>query len=102
MPTFLFLDQNPYGSGNDVADLLLGIPLDYYQGAPFADRPRRNLFAAYFQDDFKLRSDLTLNIGLRYELNGVWTSADGKNAFFRPGVQSRMFPECASWNVISR
>ena len=59
MPTFIFQDQNPYGSGNDVADLLLGIPLDYYQGAPSADRPRRNLFAAYFQDDFKLRSDLT-------------------------------------------
>lgn len=93
MPTFIFLDQNPFGSGNEVADLLLGIPLNYSQGSDTSDRPRRNLFAAYIQDDFKLRSNLTLNVGLRYELNGVWTSADGKNAFFRPGAQSRVFPE---------
>jgi hypothetical protein len=33
--------------------------------------PKQNLMALFFQDDFKLSPDLTLNLGLRYEYNSV-------------------------------
>ena len=43
-------------------------PVQYLQSQPqFADRPVHH-FSLYFQDDWSLRSNLTLNLGLRYDL----------------------------------
>ncbi len=89
-PIFMFAGFNPLGTGNDVADFLLGVPFGYGQGTAIENHPRRVTGAFYFQDDFKIRANLSLNLGIRYDVNGVWTSADGRNAVFRPGEQSRI------------
>ncbi|HEU5238572.1 MAG TPA: TonB-dependent receptor, partial [Pyrinomonadaceae bacterium] len=39
---------------------------------------RQNLFGFYFQDDWRVQSNLTFNLGLRYEFITVPTEADGK------------------------
>src|SRR5262249_47264396 len=66
--TFNFSDDNPQGTGNEAANFLLGLPTAYYQSAEMDSAPRRSFEAFYFQDDFRLSSDLTLNLGLRYEI----------------------------------
>ncbi len=87
---FGFSDNNPNGTGNDVADFLLGLPVSYSQSAVNVLFPRRLLTAFYFQDEVRLRSNLKVNLGLRYDLNGAWHDANGHMAVFRPGVQSKM------------
>ncbi len=76
-------------SGSSVADLLLGIPFqgDRNLGEPFHNA---KTFSSgyYFQDDWKLTPKLTLNFGLRYELNLPPTENINKIASFDPATNT--------------
>lgn len=61
--------SNDPGSGSPLADFLLGYPAQL-TGTQLPDWARlRDVYTgAYFQDDWKLTSRFTLNLGIRYEL----------------------------------
>jgi hypothetical protein len=52
---------------------------------------QHDLFA-YLQDNWRLMSKLTLNLGVRYELPFQWFQPKGYSETFRPGFQSTVFP----------
>ncbi len=55
------------GSGHPLADTLLGLPArsNISTGGTFHNR--QNSYGGFIQDDYKLNSKLTLNLGLRYD-----------------------------------
>jgi len=57
-------------SGNALADFLLGYPVAATSGIGRGDEDgRTNWLHLYAQDDWRIRDNLTVNLGLRYEFN---------------------------------
>src|SRR5258707_1679040 len=81
------------GSGSPLADFLLGYPAQL-TGTQLPDWARlRDLYAgAYFQDDWKLSSRLTLNLGLRYELYSQPVDARDRGSLFSAGTGKFVVP----------
>ena len=70
---------NGQWTGNAFADFLLGYPASAQAGLGRADEHGRTTWLhVYAQDDWKARANLTLNYGLRYEINGQMTDTDNR------------------------
>jgi hypothetical protein len=88
---FFFGPSTSVGSGTDLADFLLGLPDNYYQGPTALSNMRTHQIAGYAQDDFHVSSRLTLNLGLRYEYAEPKYDTQGRSFDFIPGLQSQRF-----------
>jgi hypothetical protein len=79
-------------SQNDRADFLMGLPDEYFQ-APRAPSNIRTYNLSYFvQDEWRVRSNLTLTLGMRYEFNSPKKDLQGRSFSLIPGQQSSRFP----------
>jgi hypothetical protein len=78
-------------SGIDFADFLIGAPDQFIQSSLSRLDARSKAGAAYVQDNFRVRSDLVINYGLRWEVAQPWFDAGGKIEAFEPGQQSTRF-----------
>jgi hypothetical protein len=75
-------------TGSDFADFLLGLPQQTsLQFGATSYNFRANAFDFFAQDDWRFRSNLSFNIGLRYEYNGPYTEAQDRisNLVVAPG-----------------
>lgn len=69
-----------------------GIPTTYTQGAAQGENDRNTALALFAQDSFKLKSNLTLNYGLRWELNTPYYDTGNRLQTFRPGQITTQYP----------
>lgn len=76
---------NPVNIPNPLIDFAEGIPDGALQFVGDSHRNfRGSSYGLFAQDSFKLRPNLTLNYGLRYELNTVLHEAHGRLSSWRP------------------
>jgi hypothetical protein len=69
------------GSGLDFADFLLGLPQQASVGfGPGDITLRSHAFNLFAQDDWRVRGNLTFNLGVRYEVVRPYTEAGGRMA----------------------
>ena len=86
------------GTGYDFADFLLGLSqqaaIQYGSGQY---NFRSNVYNLFLQDDWRVRGNLTLNLGVRYEYYSPLTEAHGRlaNLAIAPGFTSAV-PVCAT------
>ncbi len=79
-------DPNGIWFFNTLSDFLTNQPNKFQGGVASSLTPRdlrQSLFGAYVQDDWRLKPNLTLNLGLRYEMTTVPTEIHGKIANLR-------------------
>ncbi|MGA7566662.1 MAG: TonB-dependent receptor [Terriglobales bacterium] len=86
-----FYSDNFVGSGNDFADFLLGTPDAYFQNALAPSNIRSKSTYAFGQDEFHVRKNLVLTLGLRYEYNSPKFDTQGRSFSVIPGLQSKRF-----------
>ena len=99
----LFFNVNGYynyfgGGPNDVGfddlfpNYLLGLPDSYSQGSAQTENVRSTSVYLYAQDSWKIKPGLTLNYGLRWELNTPITDIGKRVQTYRPGQSTSIYP----------
>ena len=85
--------NNDVGYSNDlIPNYLLGLPDTFSQGSAQSENIRSSIFSLFAQDSWKIRPNLTLNYGLRWELFTPLTDVSGHVQSFRPGQTSTKYP----------
>ena len=84
--------------GLGLADFMLGRMSSFLQGNPALDNDDHDYFGVYFQDNWRVSPNLSLNAGLRWEPYIPLRNTDSfvqhfEQAWFDQGVRSKVYPQ---------
>jgi len=80
------------GADNPYPDYFLGLASDLAQGSAQHELVRSKAVYLFAQDSWKIKPNLTLNYGVRWELNTPMSDIGHKVQTFRPGERSTIYP----------
>ncbi len=85
--------NNPTSTRTSLGDLLLGKPSFFLQAGGKEDKTlKQTAYYFYGQDEIRLSRNVTLNLGLRYELVPGFTERDNALVTFKAGQKSTVGP----------
>jgi hypothetical protein len=79
-------------TGIDFADFLIGAPAAFSQGQSYPSYGRSRYFGLFGQDSWRIKPNLTLNYGLRWDVSRPWSELHNEIETLVPGLQSVVFP----------
>ncbi len=79
-------------NGNLYPNYLLGLPDQYGQGSAQTENVRSTSLFLFAQDSWKIKPNITLNYGLRWEFNTPIADIGHRVQTFRPGQVSTTYP----------
>jgi outer membrane receptor protein involved in Fe transport len=97
---------NDVGAANLYPNFLLGLPDQFGQGSGQVEYVRNTGLYLYAQDSWKIKPNLTLNYGLRWELTTALADIAQHVQTFRPGQSSTVYPcggpntDCTSQDAV--
>ena len=83
---------NDLGFSDAYPDYFLGLANSYFQGSAQHELVRSTSLYLFAQDSWKIKPNLTLNYGVRWEMNTPLTDIGKKVQTFRPGETSSIYP----------
>jgi len=87
-------------TGDAFSDFLLGLPASITRSYPLTLYGNQNIeYAAFVQDNYRVASNLTLNLGFRWEYNPFFRGVDSETSAFLPATTTGFNPS-ASGNVV--
>jgi len=91
-PTTPIITFNGQYTGFGLADFLLGDVSAYEQGAGEIASVKGWQLGLYGQDQYRIKPNITITAGLRWDPNLPPSSTGGRGAVFHPGQQSTLYP----------
>ncbi len=79
-------------TGSDFADFLIGVASNYNQADSQAYYIRHKYAGGFAQDSWRVRSNLNLNYGVRWDRMEYWSEKYNQIPTFLPGHQSVVYP----------
>ncbi len=89
---FNFSTSAPDTTQNALADFVTGRPQQMEQDTPAPSPTNTWYYGLFFQDNYRVTPRLTLNLGLRYDLQTAPTDPRNRQLTFVPGSQSIVVP----------
>ena len=87
---YTFNGSAPF-SGDGLADFMLGKFSSFEQGIGEYKNTRMHSIALFVQDNFRVNSRLTANLGVRWDPFTAYKDETNRTACYRPGVESQVY-----------